>query len=236
MQKLHDHAVHQVSNRFQHGGSLGDLLTTELVSLMTYQHEFCFFACSGGGKSQHRPDTLNMPEETHGKTSWTENSGHHSSAPGRRSSRLAAAHSRWSCGARSWSRPAPSGSSGCCRLPLGSDILSAPKQGKIHRRTWDTYLILVDVFLQLGHSNCRLSRCPRGPWVGLEELIHNLGEQRVSCKDWVRVIGDDDAAHALGSRVGVECEVYASVSVPSFKLFLGTRRSPSTTKYHPRRH
>lgn len=30
-------------------GSLGDLLATELVSLMTYQHEFCFFACSGGG-------------------------------------------------------------------------------------------------------------------------------------------------------------------------------------------
>lgn len=32
-------------------GSLGRLLATELVLFMTYQHEFCFFACSGRNKS-----------------------------------------------------------------------------------------------------------------------------------------------------------------------------------------
>ena len=94
------------------------------VLLMTYQHEFCFFACSGG-KSQQQLGTFKCRRRTHDKTSWTENSVHHSSELSHQSSRLAAAHSRSSCGARSWSRPAPSGSSGCCRLGAGPGILSA---------------------------------------------------------------------------------------------------------------
>lgn len=52
MQKLHDHAVHQAlvvdSNM---AGSLGRILATELFLFITYQHEFCFFACSGGNES-----------------------------------------------------------------------------------------------------------------------------------------------------------------------------------------
>lgn len=49
MQKLHDQAVHQfVSTLFQYGLNNSEVfLAVELVMFMTYQHEFCFFACSG---------------------------------------------------------------------------------------------------------------------------------------------------------------------------------------------
>lgn len=56
MTKLYGKRLVAASNRM---GFARGLLASNLALLMTYQHEFCFFACSEG-KCQHQSYTLNV--------------------------------------------------------------------------------------------------------------------------------------------------------------------------------
>lgn len=97
---------------------------------------------------------------TYDRTSWTEHSVHHSSEPGHRSSLLAAGHSRSSCGAQSWSRPAPSGSSECYLLGVGPSSLSDWSFVQVEVHLFVTNLVFLDVILQLWHHELWLTRFP----------------------------------------------------------------------------
>lgn len=69
-------------------------------------------------------------------------------------------------------------------------------------------LVLGEVLLQLGHGEGGCSGCPTGAGVLGEKLVDNLAEKLVSHEGRVLVVGDDDAADALSTAVGVESVVY----------------------------
>lgn len=68
-------------------------------------------------------------------------------------------------------------------------------------------LVLFEVVLQLGEGQDRLASGPRGARVLGEELVDDFAEELVGDQGGVLVVGDDDAADALGAAVGVESVV-----------------------------
>lgn len=68
-------------------------------------------------------------------------------------------------------------------------------------------LVLGQVVAQLGHGDAGGSRGPGGARVLGQELVDDLAEQLVGDEGRVLLVGDDDAADALASAVGMECVV-----------------------------
>lgn len=80
-------------------------------------------------------------------------------------------------------------------------------------------LVFFEVVLQLGEGQDGLASGPRGARVLGEELVDDFAEELVGDQGGVLVVGDDDAADALGAAVGVESVVWLMMRVSGDGFF-----------------